>query len=263
MERTRLEGAQLDERMRCWRELLQLAEEFYEAPAPALTSEETNGKAHASSGKKGSGAGDVKGRKTTAPATRTTARKVAVAATALMPTLYQTFQRQMDGISEGSRDVTIGSNGASKVGKKSNQQDAVECLTFLLDALHEEIVQVEAENARRAAETQPATAVGKLSREGSSAALGNLSTDDYDLISMDSRQNSYEMAIALTRQNSLATAPGHQHAEADPDDGWSTVASKSAKSKVKAVVVDTASKERADSASSASIISRLFHGTLR
>jgi hypothetical protein len=45
-------------------------------------------------------------------------------------------------------------------------------------------------------------------------------------------------------------------------EGWSTV-SKASKGKAKAVVVDAESKERADSASKASVISRLFHATLR
>lgn len=207
---------------------------------------------------------------------RSPARKMAIAATALMPSLYQTFQCKMDGISGTSRtstSTTVGGNGASKSGggKKNNQQDAVECLTFLLDALHEEIIHTEAENARLAAEAlaagvNPRNASGKGSSPPLIEGLAKMSTDDFDLIPLDSRQNSLEMVIALTRQNSLSTeqkvgADTDANAAGD-DDGWNTV-TKSGKQKAKAVVVDAASKERADSASSASVISRLFHATLR
>jgi hypothetical protein len=255
LARTRLQGAQLDERMPCWREVLQLAEEFYEPPTESTIGNDNKpGTVSSSPPLKGKGSG--KGAQ--AVAAKPPLRKTAIAATSLMSTLYQTFQRQMDGIAGNSRDATMGTNGK----RKNNQQDAVECLTFLLDALHEEIIHTEAENARLAAEAAAASAnkVSAFSRDSSTHGAGNMSGDDFDLIPFDSRQNSFEMVIALSRQNSLAT---QQPQGQDADDGWSTVTPKAVKKQTKAVVVDTASKERADSASSASIISRLFHATLR
>jgi hypothetical protein len=272
LERTRREEAVLDERLRCWGEVLQVAAEFYHADAaPADTDQlsgdggaaTTNGENNRKNGKASSSA-------PAEPMVRVS-RQTAVAATVLMPSLFQTFQHQMDGISGAQRGTTtIGSSGmGGKSARKNNQQDAVEFMTFLLDALHEEIIHAEAENARLAAEAALSAAVaGKdapaRGRNNSSPVLpgsATMSADDYDLLPLSSRQNSCDMVIALTRQNSLAVGEKREETEEDGE-GWSTV-SKTAKGKVKAVVVDAESKERADSASKASVISRLFHATLR
>jgi hypothetical protein len=280
LERTRRGDAVLDERLRCWGEVLQVAAEFYHADAaPAATTAAsllgssgaatTNG-ANGSKNGKSPSKGAVSGSAVAEPMVRAT-RQTAVAATVLMPSLFQTFQHQMDGISGASRGTTtIGSSGmGGKSARKNNQQDAVEFMTFLLDALHEEIIHAEAENARVAAEAALSAAVaGKdtpvRGRNNSSPLLpgsATMSADDYDLLPLSSRQNSCDMVIALTRQNSLAVEEKREEGEEDGE-GWSTV-SKAAKGKVKAVVVDAESKERADSASKASVISRLFHATLR
>lgn len=271
LERTRSEGSELDERLRCWGEVLKLATAFYQEDTAA---------AHPANGSKNGKSG--------ADSAAKAVRQSAVAATVLMSSLFQTFQFQMDGISGAARgSTTIGSSGTgSKGGRKNNQQDAVEFLTFLLDALHEEIIHAEAENARQAAEAALATTTTTTtaaSTATSAAATSNskstatrvrnssspllpgsatMSADDYDLLPISSRQNSSDMVIALTRQNSLAVAGEEKRDEAEEDEGWSTVG-KASKSKVKAVVVDAESKERADSASKASVISRLFHATLR
>ena len=100
-----------------------------------------------------------------------------VAATSLMASLFQTFQRQMDGISGFTRDYTVAPD--NRKNKKNGQQDAMEFLTFLLDTLHEEIIRAEAE-------TEALLAAGALPEEG--------------IV----RQDSLEMEIALTRQNSLS-----------------------------------------------------------
>jgi len=100
-----------------------------------------------------------------------------VAATSLMASLFQTFQRQMDGISGFTRDYTVAPD--NRKNKKNGQQDAMEFLTYLLDTLHEEIIRAEAE-------TEAQLAAGALSEEG--------------IV----RQDSLEMEITLTRQNSLS-----------------------------------------------------------
>ena len=100
-----------------------------------------------------------------------------VAATSLMASLFHTFQRQMDGISGFTRDYTVAPD--NRKNKKNGQQDAMEFLTFLLDTLHEEIIRAEAE-------TEAQLAAGALPEDG--------------IV----RQDSLEMEIALTRQNSLS-----------------------------------------------------------
>lgn len=160
-----------------------------------------------------------------------------VTATNIMSALFQTFQRQMDSISGINRDYTT--VGAKNASKKNGQQDAVEFLTFLLDALHEEIVHVEAEDALRPELAGHAESVDDLAR-----------------------LDSLEMEIALTRQNSLSADAGD--AGANPDEGWSTVSKNTrTAAKAKNVVVDKGSQERAAAASKASVISQLFHTTLR
>lgn len=98
-----------------------------------------------------------------------------IAATSLMSSLFQIFQRQMDGISGVTRDYTAGAD--NRKNKKNGQQDAMEFLTFLLDTLHEEIVRCE---------TESSSTENGLTEEGIP------------------RQDSLEMEIALTRQNSLS-----------------------------------------------------------
>ncbi len=104
-------------------------------------------------------------------------RSSPVAATSLMASLFQTFQRQMDGISGFTRDYTVAPD--NRKNKKNGQQDAMEFLTYLLDTLHEEIIRAEAE-------IEAQLAAGAVSEEG--------------IV----RQDSLEMEIALTRQNSLS-----------------------------------------------------------
>ena len=257
------EQGALPESLTGWREVLQLAAEFKALPEASVQ----QSKAHTSQ---------------SYGAVTRSARISAVAATELMPSLFHTFQDKMDeisGISNHLRTTTIGtsdSGTAAEQRKRSNrknmQQDAVEFLTFLLDSLHEEIVRAEAENAHsivpssqhpsseKLAESDRITTRSPFLRHSSPSIM----SIDGNGSGLNSRQNSCEMMIALTRQNSLSTenVPAEMALTESAEDGWNTVG-KASKAKVKAVVVDAESKKRAASASNASVISRLFHGTLR
>lgn len=203
-------------------------------------------------------------------------KTAAVAATELMPSLFHTFQDKMDeisGISNHLRDTTIGAsdgNGAASQRKlsarKNAQQDAVEFLTFLLDTLHEELVHAEAQNALAPSQYSSSEKLTESDRLTTRSpfprnATPSMMSIDGEGSTLNSRQNSWDMVIALSRQNSLSAESALATAES-AEDGWNTV-SKASKAKVKAVVVDAESKKRAASASNASVISRLFHGTLR
>lgn len=81
------------------------------------------------------------------------------------------------------------------------------------------------------------------------------------------RQNSYQDNRQDTSSNTTKIVPISE-TNANEDEGWSTVTSKAvAKNtkikEIKAVVIDKESQERAENERNASIISTLFHGTLR
>ena len=193
-------------------------------------------------------------------------------------------------------------NGKDAAGKRKNiQQDAVEFLTFLLDSLHEELIGAERKEALLVAQQQqqqqtlfrltPSPCIGL---DISNTKSSTLTDDDIPLLA---RNFSGSMSIdgdvteaekrALTRTRTQTSSTDDfsvrlgmntkstsgimdqsiAETEAEPgegeDDGWNTVSSKSSKSNKLKAVIDTESKDRAAVASNASVISKIFHTTLR
>jgi hypothetical protein len=165
-----------------------------------------------------------------------------IAATTLMPTLFAAFQSKMDLIS--------GYSPPAGKPRKNAQQDAGEFLTFLLDALHEEILRVEAAVAASAA------AALDISNTGGLRESPVLASDASPPRTGGGTGGSAKMELAYSRSADSAD-------DGAGDDGWSTVSKSASKVKVKSVVVDAASKERAAAASNATVISRIFYSVLR
>ena len=345
-------GAPVHSGLPCWRELLQLAAELHvdlsDTAASLLGPAELGPLPSASAN---SGHKTTTGGTKTSPLTPSTgasssgtaafaaaivnkkrvANTSALSATTLMPGVFQSFRRQMDGIFPSSSSsvaaalsnmssadaVVVGAGGYTPKnnnnksvagGRKNSQQDAVEFLTFLLDALHEEVLRAEAHLAANPPPPSPPSPPSSspppsppplqraMSVEGDSnpnvyttgsngdgGALlqrigsGAMSTDSTDATAattataagnaiINQNKNSFEDAETAAANAAANGATVIAETVNNDDDGWNTVSSgKSAKgrTKVKAVVVDAVSKERAATASSATIISRLFHATLR
>lgn len=273
----------LSESLSGWREVLQLAAEFKSHPGGTVTTVTTT---------------TVHGKVQTIPsydAITRSSKVSAVAATELMPCLFRTFQDKMDeisGISNHLKVTTIGTSDSAgtgsnagqqrKVGARKNaQQDAVEFLTFLLDSLHEELVLAEAQQ-RNLVPSQYSSSEKLVENDRIATRSPFLPNSSPNSVSVEgdgsgvnSGRNSCEMVIALSSQTSLSTnyipagvcvasiREERAVTEEEEGGGWNTVSKAASKAKVKAVVVDAESRKRAATASNASVISRLFHGTLR
>lgn len=219
-----------------WRELLTLMQEFATASSDRMVV--------VSSAKKSIFGGT--GTKKTVGSVP--GRAECISANLYMSGLFGAFQRNIDAIHPPPKVSTRG--GKASLGK-TTQEDAMEFLTFLLDALHEELAgHDKAERARLAAEGEQSVnsvsaSIGELAVSTESVALSNSN------ISECGSSDTVELEVSRLHEED-------EDAQAPESEGWNTVT----KSRVKSVV-DAPSREAVRVAGDASVINKIFHGTLR
>jgi hypothetical protein len=179
-------------------------------------------------------------------------RAECITANLYMSGLFQAFQRNIDAIRPPPKVSTRG--GKAALGK-TTQEDAMEFLTFLLDALHEELAGCDkTERDRLAAEGEGDEGKNNLSVPVSELVV---STESVALMKSGSSDcgscDTVELEVARLREEE-----DDEESQAPESEGWNTVT----KSRVKNVV-DAPSKEAVRVAGEASVINRIFHGTLR
>jgi hypothetical protein len=142
----------------------------------------------------------------------------------------------------------------SNVKRGQSQEDAMEFMTYLLDALHESILEAKAK----------------------SACSGDSNAIEMECVALISSLNSHSQSDSdslhliqdILSVPSVSSMDSSIDESGDDDDGWEVVGAgvlgnnSRAKSKLK-TIIDTESRRNTQESCSSTSISRLFHGSVR
>lgn len=169
-------------------------------------------------------------------------RLAAVDVSHYLPAIIRSFQASV------SSGLHVPDRGTTRT--KPRQEDAMEFLTFLLDALHEELVSLSSSSS-------PSAAAASSASEGSN---GKMQPCPPESISLDGSEGQEGGGGGGGKGSVLKESEGQGQGGADE---WNVVAKKKSSGGKVSSVVDDSSRLAARKAVDSSLVSRLFHGTLR